>query len=119
MNLKCILFLLAMLTLEAILLYLFINLLLSLCTSFSISRTLFLQERMLCSLIKFLQALPKRLLVKDLGDLHYFLNAEVLSLLTDLLVTIFKYICDLLTKTHMMVKRCQRTNVKHSTTHSI
>ena len=50
---------------------------------------------------QFMQALATRFLVKNLGDLNYFLGIKVLPISSSMLLTQHKYIHDLLTKTGM------------------
>lgn len=55
----------------------------------------------------FFQALSTRFSVKDLGDLHYFLDIEVLLTPSGLLLMQHKYIRDLLVKANMTgAKEC-------------
>ena len=45
--------------------------------------------------------LKQEFLIRDLGDLHYFLSLEVHRQSNGILVLQHKYICDLLTRTSM------------------
>lgn len=53
-------------------------------------------------LLDFVSSLAKRLSLKDLGDLYYFLGVEVLSHKHDLLLSQRRYITDLLTRLDML-----------------
>jgi len=52
------------------------------------------------TITELLQLLSVDFVVKDLGDLHYFLGVEVLLVKTSLILSQRRYILDLLKKTH-------------------
>jgi hypothetical protein len=54
------------------------------------------------TITELLQLLSVDFVVKDLGDLHYFLGVEVLLVKTSLILSQRRYILDLLKKTNML-----------------